>query len=62
MILREYQTGIGWAVDYESGGERHTLYFPTQPTSTKRDEMIGRYDQLQLVETVAKYNLEREES
>lgn len=61
-IIREYQTGIGWAVDYTSGGERRTLYFPTRPTNAVRNETVKRHEKIRLAEIVAKYRIDEEES
>lgn len=61
-IIREYQTGIGWAVDYISGGKHETLYFASQPDEATRDGMIEHYDSLDLESIVVDKRLDEEET
>jgi hypothetical protein len=60
-ILNEHMTGIGWAVDFLSGGQTSTIYFPTQPSAGDRDERIRFYEQLWTDDAVAAKQLDTEE-
>ena len=61
IIRSERMTGLGWGVDFLSGNQSMTLYWPQQPSNADRDDRIRFYEQLWMDDIVASKALDIEE-
>jgi len=60
-IVSEHAVAGGYNVNIATGGKRHTLSFPTQPTDEHRDDVIRQYEQIWTNDIAADKQVEAEE-